>query len=263
MAAFTLAWAAITIFVLKVISGPPKLDMAAVRALCISRSALMARLTEDAGWMMLWRPENIETTRNTEPENDIRMTSTGMILIISAAVVAILLIIWGFVTNNNLIAKRNRVKQCRSGICVVLKQRNDLIPNLVASVKAYMGHENEILTRITDLRTRTTSASEREQIREGGEISTLLGRLNVAVENYPELKANTQFLHLQGQIEEVENELQAIRRTYNAAVTDYNNAIEMFPSSIIASWGHHTQEELIEIPESEKQPVSVAELFRS
>ena len=64
------------------------------------------------------------------------MTSTGMILIISAAVVAILLIIWGFVTNNNLIAKRNRVKQCRSGICVVLKQRNDLIPNLVASVKA-------------------------------------------------------------------------------------------------------------------------------
>ena len=186
-----------------------------------------------------------------------------MILIISAAVVAILLIIWGFVTNNNLIAKRNRVKQCRSGISVVLKQRNDLIPNLIASVKAYMGHENEILTRITDLRTRTTSASEREQIREGGEISTLLGRLNVAVENYPELKANTQFLHLQGQIEEVENELQAIRRTYNAAVTDYNNAIEMFPSSIIASWGHHTQEELIEIPESEKQPVSVAELFRS
>ena len=98
-----------------------------------------------------------------------------MILIISVAVVAVLLIIWGIVTNNNLIAKRNRVKQCRSGICVVLKQRNDLFPNLVASVKAYMGHENDILTRITDLRTRTTSASEREQIREGGEISTLLG----------------------------------------------------------------------------------------
>ena len=68
MAALTFAWAAITIFVLKVISGPPKLDMAAVRALCISRSALAARLPEDAGWMMLWRPENIETTRNTEPE---------------------------------------------------------------------------------------------------------------------------------------------------------------------------------------------------
>lgn len=83
------------------------------------------------------------------------------------------------------------------------------------------------------------------------------------MENYPELKANAQFLHLQGQIAQMEDELQAIRRTCNAAVTDYNNAIEMFPSSIIASWGHHTQEELIEIPESEKQPVSVAELFRS
>lgn len=186
-----------------------------------------------------------------------------MILIISAAVIAILLVIWGIVTNNNLIAKRNRVKQCRSSICVALKQRNDLIPNLVASVKAYMGHENEILTRITDLRTRTTSASEREQIREGGEISTLLGRLNVAVENYPELKANTQFLHLQGQIEEVENELQAIRRTYNAAVTDYNNAIEMFPSSVIARLCRHTQQELIEIPESEHVPPHIAELFRS
>lgn len=155
------------------------------------------------------------------------------------------------------------VRQCRSGICVVLKQRNDLIPNLVASVKAYMVHENELLTRITDLRSRAASAAESEQIREGGELSSLLGRLHVAVENYPELKANAQFLHLQGQIEEMENELQAIRRTYNAAVTDYNNAIEMFPSSIIASWGRHTQEALIEIPDPEKQAASVAELFRS
>lgn len=189
--------------------------------------------------------------------------STGMILIIVVAAVTVLLVVWGIVTYNNLIARRNRVRQCRSGICVTLKQRNDLLPNLVASVKAYMGHENEILTRITDLRSRATSAAETEQIREGGEISTLLGRLNVAVENYPELKANVQFLHLQGQIEEMENELQAIRRTYNAAVTDYNNAIEMFPSSIIAAWGRHTPEELIEIPECEKQPASVTELFRS
>lgn len=189
--------------------------------------------------------------------------STGIILIVIVAVTVILLVTWGIITYNSLISKRNRVKQCQSGICVVLKQRNDLIPNLVASVKAYMGHENEILTRITDLRSHAASAAEREQIREGSEISMLLGRLNVAVENYPELKANMQFLHLQGQIERMENELQAIRRTYNAAVTEYNNAVEMFPSSIIASWAHHTQEELIEIPDQEKQPASVAELFRS
>lgn len=188
--------------------------------------------------------------------------TTGMIVMICLIVLVLLLVLWGIVTNNNLIAKRNRVKQCRSGICIVLKQRNDLLPNLVASVKAYMGHENGILTRITDLRSRSSSAPEGEQIRSGSEISALLGRLNVAVENYPDLKANVQFLHLQEQIEEMEQELQAIRRTYNAAVTDYNNAIEMFPSSIIASWRHHKQQEFIEIPESEKQTVHVAELFK-
>ena len=72
--------------------------------------------------------------------------STGIILIVIVAVTVILLVTWGIITYNSLISKRNRVKQCQSGICVVLKQRNDLIPNLVASVKAYMGHENEIHT---------------------------------------------------------------------------------------------------------------------
>lgn len=85
--------------------------------------------------------------------------STGGIIICLAAV-ALLLIVWGIVTNNSLIAKRNHVRQCRSGICVVLKQRNDLIPNLVASVRTYMGYENELLTRIADLRSRTAAAPE-------------------------------------------------------------------------------------------------------
>lgn len=188
--------------------------------------------------------------------------STATIILIIVAATVFLLVVWGIVTYNNLIVRRNRVKQCRSGICVVLKQRNDLIPSLVASVKAYMGHENGILMRITELRSRTVSAVESEQIRSGGEISSLLGSLNVAVENYPDLKANAQFLHLQGQIEEMENELQAIRRTYNAAVTDYNNSIEMFPSSIIASLSHHVQEELIEIPDNEKNLFKISDLFR-
>ena len=77
-----------------------------------------------------------------------------IIAVICIIVVLLIIIVWAVFTNNSLIAKKNRVKQCRSGICVVLKQRNNLIPNLVASVKAYMGHENEILTRIADLRSR-------------------------------------------------------------------------------------------------------------
>lgn len=172
------------------------------------------------------------------------------------------ILLWAIFTSNNLIAKRNRVSQCRSGICVALKQRNDMIPNLVASVKAYMGHESEVLTRIAELRSKAASASESEQIRGGTEMSSLLARLKVAVEDYPELKADTQFLNLQQQIEEMENELQAIRRTCNAAVTDYNNYIEMFPSSVIASWRRHERQELIEFPESEMREVRVGDLFK-
>ena len=182
-------------------------------------------------------------------------------IIISVAVILLIILLWAIFISNNLIAKRNRVKQCKSGICVVLKQRNDLIPNLIGAVKTYMGHENEVLTRIAELRSRVASASENEQIKSGTEISSLLTRLQVSVEDYPELKSNEQFINLQWQIEEIENELQAIRRTYNAAVTDYNNSIEMFPSSIIASWRKHEQQELIEIPESEMRNINVTELF--
>lgn len=123
------------------------------------------------------------------------------------------------------------------------------------------GHENEILTRIAELRSKVSAAPESGQIKGGTEISSLPARLQVAVENYPELKANGQSMHLQGQIGEMENELQAIRRTYNAAVTDYNNSVEMFPSSVIASWRRHERRELVEFPEGGMKEVKVGELF--
>lgn len=184
------------------------------------------------------------------------------ILLGAVAGMAVLLVLWYVWTANNLVAKRNRVKQCRSSICVVLKQRNDLLPNLVAAVKSYMGHESEVLVRIAELRSRmSVAASEGEQIKAGGELSSLLARLNVSVEDYPVLKADGQFHRLQANIEEMELQLQAVRRTYNAAVTDYNNAIEMFPSSVVARRQHHRQEELIEIAEEERRNVDVAALF--
>lgn len=184
------------------------------------------------------------------------------ILLGAVAGMSVLLLLWYVWTANNLVAKRNRVKQCRSSICVVLKQRNDLLSNLVAAVKSYMGHESEVLVRIAELRSRmSTAASEGEQIKAGGELSSLLARLNVSIEDYPELKADGQFHRLQANIEEMELQLQAVRRTYNAAVTDYNNAIEMFPSSVVARRQHHRQEELIEIAEEERRNVDVAALF--
>ena len=192
------------------------------------------------------------------------MENQGMFLVYIGIALFILLLLWYIWTNNNLIAKRNRVKQCRSGICVALKQRNDMIPNLVAAVKSYMGHENQTLTRITELRSGiSASTSENEQIKTGNELSSLLSKLHISVEDYPELKASEQFHRLQENIEDMELQLQAIRRTYNAAVTDYNNVIEMFPSSIVARQHRHHQEELIEIPESEQQNINVAELLKS
>lgn len=189
------------------------------------------------------------------------MENQGMLLYVGMALIS-LLVCWYIWAANNLIAKRNRLKQCRSGICVVLKQRNDLIPNLVAAVKSYMGHENEILTRITELRSHTFQPSqEAEQIKNGNELSGLLSRIQLSVEDYPELKANQQFHRLMTNLEEMELQLQAIRRTYNAAVTDYNNSVEMFPSSIVARWQNHHAEELIDIPEHEKQNVDVSKLF--
>ena len=190
------------------------------------------------------------------------MEKQGILLYIGIVFV-VLVILWYIWAANNLIAKRNRVKQCRSGICVALKQRNDMIPNLVAAVKSYMGHENETLVRITELRSQISlSASEGEQIKTGNELSSLLGKLQLTVEAYPQLKADEQFHRLQRNIEDMELQLQAIRRTYNAAVTDYNNSIEMFPSSIVARRQNHHTEELIDIPEHEKQNVDINELFR-
>ena len=182
-------------------------------------------------------------------------------LIIIIAIV-VLVVLWFIMTNNSLIFKRNRVKQCQSGICVALKQRNDMIPNLVASVKTYMSHESDTLTKITELRTAANNAkSEEEQIKLGNELSGHITKLNLAVENYPNLKADTQFTTLQKEIIEVEYQLQAIRRTYNSAVTVYNNKIEMFPSSLVASMRGHKCGELIEIPEQEMQNVDVKSLF--
>ena len=169
---------------------------------------------------------------------------------------------WVVYTSNSLIYKRNRIRQCRSGIGIVLKQRNDLIPNLIAAVKVYMAHESELLTRIAELRSRALPEPERESFAGGAELSALLARLNLTVENYPELKADQQFRALQQQIVEMECELQAIRRTCNAAIVDYNNAIEMFPSSLIASWRNHTPETLLVIPEQEMQEIRVAEFFK-
>ena len=184
-------------------------------------------------------------------------------LIIIAAVIVII-VLWFIVTYNKFVAKNNRVKQTESSISVMLKQRNDMIPNLVAAVQNYMGHENATLVKIAELRAQMQqSKNEQEQMQLGTEMSKKLADIKVAVENYPELKADKHFLRLFDGIEEMEYQLQAARRTFNAAAVDFNNYVEMFPSNIIASIKNYKLYELITIPEAEMANVDVKGLFKN
>jgi LemA protein len=190
------------------------------------------------------------------------MYMTAIIIIISAIVV--LPVLWFVQTYNKFIAKNNRVKQTESSICVMLKQRNDMIPNLVAAVQNYVGHENATLTQIAELRAQMQqTGDEHEQMQLGAELSRKLADVKVAVENYPDLKADEQFLRLEESVEEMEYQLQAARRTFNAAAVDFNNYVQMFPSNMIASMKNYQICELITIPEAEKINVDVKALFKN
>ncbi len=141
----------------------------------------------------------------------------------------------GIALYNGLIRRRNAVDQAFSTIDVQLTQRYDLIPKLVETVKQYMTHERSLLEEIVRLRTKAVqSTSQGDKITADNELSNAMGRLNVVMENYPQLRASDTFVQLQRSLNEVEEQLAAARRSYNAAVTDYNNAVQTFPSSLIA-----------------------------
>jgi len=159
---------------------------------------------------------------------------------------------------NSLIARKNQVENIEGSINALLKKRHDLIPNLVESVKGYMKHEKEVLEEITRLRSEALKTQNpKEKIAIENRLSNLLDKILVSVENYPELKANQNFLQLQDTLTMIESEIAAARRAYNQAVTDYNNAIEMFPTNIIASFMHLQRKEVFDIPQNEKQTPKV------
>jgi LemA protein len=182
--------------------------------------------------------------------------STPLIIIIVLAIVLILMY-------NSLVAKKNQVDNIFATIDAQLKKRYDLIPNLVASVSKYMEHEKSILEDITKLRSEANkpNISQKEKIDLDAKISSALGSIMIAVENYPDLKANENVIHLQHSLNEVEAQIAAARRAYNQAVTDYNNALEMIPTNIMANAMGYRQKELFVIPENERKNIDVGELF--
>lgn len=166
---------------------------------------------------------------------------------------------------NTLISKKNQVENIFAGLDAILKKRYDLLPNLVASVKEYMVHERITLEKITELRTKALGKNldNATKIALEKQLSSMLGNLMVAVENYPTLKANENFLHLQGTLNELEEQISAARRAYNQSVTDYNNAIEMFPTNFMANLMKLERKEVFSVPSSERANVDVKNLFKN
>jgi LemA protein len=151
---------------------------------------------------------------------------------------------------NSLVQLRNRVKNAWSQIDVQLKRRYDLIPNLVETAKGYMQHERDTLTAITEARSRAMGAgSVAEKGAAETELQGALSKFMLVVENYPDLKANQNFLSLQEELTGTENKIAFSRQAYNDAVLFYNNKIEMFPSNVVAGMFNFRPEEMFEIEE--------------
>lgn len=172
--------------------------------------------------------------------------------------IAIIIVIVLFFVSiyNSLIGLRNRVKNAWSQIDVQLKRRHDLIPNLIESVKGYMIHERQIMENITKYRSQAIDASTvGDKAKAEGMLSGALGQLRVQVENYPDLKANQNFLALQEELTSTENKISFSRQSYNDQVLFFNNKIQMFPSNIIAGMFSFKEEEFFEIEDKTEKAV--------
>lgn len=181
----------------------------------------------------------------------------AMDIIIILLVVAIVLGFWVIALFNRLVRLRNRVKEAWSDIEVQLKRRYDLIPNLVESVKGYMGHEAQVFENVTRARAAAMNSTGSQKAAAENELSGTLKTLFAVSENYPQLRANENFLHLQQELTDTENKLQAARRFYNGNVRDFNTTIETFPGNMIASAFSFSISEFFDAePEAEK-PVQV------
>ena len=177
-------------------------------------------------------------------------------------IIPVALILFVIVIYNGLAAKRANVQNAFAGIDVQLKKRCDLVPNLVSSVKAYMKHEAGTLEKLTELRTRAAAATDpAERLNLDKELSGALKNVMVQVEAYPDLKASANVEQLQRSLNEIEEQISASRRAYNAAVTDYNLAIRIFPNNLLAGMFGFTETTLFEAAPEERTNPNVGDLF--
>ncbi|MEO0080596.1 MAG: LemA family protein [candidate division WOR-3 bacterium] len=181
-----------------------------------------------------------------------------MIVLLVIGIAVFLLVVVFIGIYNSLVVGRNRVKNGWHQIDVQLKRRIDLIPNLVETVKGYAAHEREVFERITEARSRAMAAQgPAEAARANSALSETLKSLFAVVENYPTLKANENFLKLQEELSHTENNIAYARQFYNDVVLDYNNRIQMFPSSIVAAIFGFRPAEFYAVPETEREAPKV------
>jgi len=175
----------------------------------------------------------------------------GLIFALAVVGVVVIILLWVIGIYNGLVQLRNVVKNAWAQIDVQLKRRHDLIPNLVETVKGYMQHERGTFEAVTKARNMASQARESGNVGDTaaaeGELTRALGRLFAVVENYPELKANQNFLALQEELTSTENKISFARQFYNDSVMQFNNKTQMFPSNIIAGMFHFKAAEMFEL----------------
>lgn len=184
--------------------------------------------------------------------------SISVILLIALGVVAL----WLIFTYNGLVTLRNRVKEAWSDIDVQLKRRHDLIPNLLESVKGYMSHEKTLLENVTKYRAQAmeaqSSGNTAALAQAEGMLGSMLNGLKIAVEAYPDLKANTNVTQLMDELSDTENKISASRRFYNGMVRDFNTKLEVFPTNMIGGMLKFTKFDFFEIEDpKERENVKV------
>jgi LemA protein len=173
----------------------------------------------------------------------------------------VLVIMWMY---NTLIARKNDVIKSFSYIDVLLKKRYDLIPNLVETVTEYMNFEKGLLTDVTELRAKAMNSgiTDTERVKYENQLTQKLGSIMVAAENYPDLKATQGFMNLQATWKDIEEQIAVSRQSYNASVTNYNNAVEMFPTNLVATMINFSTKPLLETVAPEKENIKAKDLFR-
>lgn len=180
--------------------------------------------------------------------------------------VAVVIIFWAYNLYVSIIKKKNKVMEAFSGISVQMKKRYDLIPNILTIANKFMEHEKSLMEEVTALRAKAVSLPNNldnlgKKLALDSEIRSKMGQLMVAVENYPQLKSDQTMTNAMQTYNEIEEHIAAARRFYNSAVLELNNAVEIFPSSVIAGMLNIHKQEFFQINEAETKPISASDYF--